>query len=83
MRFVGRGLGSSPGTPGTGGARSHTRLPSRRKGKVRERGVLFRGDRSAGSVGDDRPGSAITATIPFFSPCGTVEQEQELVVELW
>lgn len=48
-------------------------------GKDREKGVL-RGDRSAGSVGEDSPGSAITTIIFFLSPSGLVEQE--LVVEL-
>lgn len=57
MRFVGKGLGSSPGL---GGARSHTLFPSRRAGKERDREVV-RDDRSWDSDGDDRPGSPMVA----------------------
>lgn len=85
---MGSGLGNSPGL---GGALSHTRLPSRMTGKDREKGVL-RGDRSAGSVGEDRPGSAITTTTLFLSPFwggrtgaggGALEVDPQAVLVCW
>lgn len=64
MRLVGRGLGSSPGI---GGDLSHMRVPSRRAAKVSEWGAWWcRGDRRAGSVGEDRPGSAMATALDAF-----------------
>lgn len=87
--MVGRGLGNSPGM---GGALSHTRLPSRMTGKVKEKGVL-RGDRSAGSVGEDRPGSAIATTMTLLLSSvwgattgaggGAVEVDLQAVLVSW